>query len=52
MTMSSPRSSLAPRYLASIEEHFTGLFSAAEQAQLTSLLQRVADRHAAARSAR
>jgi hypothetical protein len=29
-----------------------GLFSAAEQAQLTSLLQRVADRHAAARSAR
>jgi DNA-binding MarR family transcriptional regulator len=42
----------APRYLASIEEHFTSLFTAQEQSQLTTLLQRVADRHAAARSAR
>jgi DNA-binding MarR family transcriptional regulator len=42
----------APRYLASIEEHFTSLFTPQEQSQLTALLQRVADRHAAARSAR
>lgn len=42
----------APRYLAGIEEHFTSLFTAAERAELTSLLQRVADRHAGARSAR
>ena len=42
----------APRYLDGIERHFTSLFTAKEQAQLTSLLQRVADRHAGLRSAR
>ena len=42
----------APRYLAGIEAHFTSLFSPAERAELTTLLRRVADRHAAARSSR
>jgi len=42
----------APRYLAGIEKHFTSLFTSKERAELTRLLQRVADRHAAARSAR
>ncbi len=40
----------APLYLASIQEHFTSLFSAKERAELTALLQRVARRHAAARA--
>lgn len=40
----------APRYLAGIEKHFTSLFSTKERAELTALLQRVADRHAAARA--
>jgi DNA-binding MarR family transcriptional regulator len=42
----------APLYLAGIEEHFTSLFSPAEQAELTALLQRVAERHAGDRSPR
>lgn len=40
----------APRYLSGIEEHFTNLFTAGEQAELTALLVRVADRHAEARA--
>lgn len=39
----------APRYLAGIDEHFTNLFTAKERTELTALLKRVADRHAASR---
>jgi DNA-binding MarR family transcriptional regulator len=39
----------APRYLAAMEEHFTSLFTSKERTELTTLLQRVADRHAATR---
>src|SRR5688572_7346693 len=42
----------APRYLASIDENFTSLFTAPEQAQLVALLGRAAERHAGARGSR
>jgi len=40
----------APRYLAGIEQHFTSLFTAKERDTLTTLLQRVAARHAGTRA--
>lgn len=42
----------APRYLAAIEDRFTSLFTEQERAELTRLLQRVADRHASTRAPR
>jgi len=40
----------APRYLAGIEQHFTSLFTAKERDTITTLLQRVAARHAGTRA--